>query len=304
MRGAWVLAACLLAAGLTGCVGTDETTMDDAEPTAAEPSSSTDEPLALAGEGCTMGGGQSVHPREGMVYGNISEIVPEPWHVDDVLEDTGPQYTYSQWPKPTAPKPQEGDTWGHYHATLVCETWTLDGETREDVVFGFVGPKVKTPSFATSSADDEYLATVVATNDEAVMADLQAHGVEAMHADASVERVGDQLEVSMRTAHNGEYLSIYRLNDLGPLEDERIRLWSQHETTEGDYRPIAIDLVRDGGTHSGDQGEGYFHHQRTAHHWPLPGAYGHTAAVHYEGFDVAFEWGPAPNVTLEEEYVH
>lgn len=300
-----MLAGLLLAtAAVAGCLGATKDTADPVEAASTDSVDGEGPPLALTGEGCVMGGGQSVHPQEALLYGNLSDIVPDPWRVADVLEDTGPQFTYSQWPKPTAPVPEEGDTWGHYHATMVCESWTLGGETREDVVFGFVGPKVKTPGFAETSADDEYLVTVVATNDEAVLEDLQTRGVDAMHANASVERVGDQLEVSMRTAHNGEYLSIYRLNELGPIEDKRIRLWYQHERTNGTYQPIAIDVTREGGTHYGDQGEGYFHHQRTAHHWPLPGAYGHTAAVHYDGFDVSLAWGPSPNVTVEEAYEH
>lgn len=304
MRGATLVATLLLAAGLAGCLGADEVPDDRAEPSATPEAEPEDPALEVAGEACSMAGAQSVHPREGLGYGNLSQLVPEPWTVDDVLEDTGPQYTYSQWPKPTAPVPEEGDTWGHYHGTVICETWTVNGTSHEDVVFGFVGAKVKTPSFVDEGADDAYLATVVATNDEEITRQLQAGGVDAMHANATVREEGDQRVVSMVTDHNGEYLSVYRLDELGPVEDEHVRLWFQHENTDGTYSPLAVDLTREGGTHYGDQGEGYFHHQATAHHWPLPGAYGKTAAAHYEGFDLAFEWGPRPDATLETAYVH
>jgi hypothetical protein len=289
-------------AALAGCLA-DTTSGDELD--AAEADAEDEAPeLALEGEDCMLGGAQSVHPRE-IPGWNVSATVPDPWRVADVIEDAGEQYTYSEVPDPTQPKPQQGETWGHWHASMVCETWRLDGEVREDLAFGFVGPKVQTPGFAPSDSDDAFLATVVGTGDEALYEALQRGGVDVMDVQIATERTSpDEVAIGMNTAHNGEYLSVYRLDDMGPIEDEHLRLWYQHENVDGTYSPIAIDITREGGTHRGEAGDGYFHHSDTAQHWPLPGAYGNSAAAHYEGFDVSFAWGPTPDVTLEENYVH
>lgn len=263
-------------------------------------------PLDLKGEACTQGGGHSVHPQEVAGAWDLSATVPEPWRVADVLGDTGDQLVYSEVPDPTTPIPEEGNTWGHYHATLMCKAWTLDGEPlSEDVLFGFVGPKVQTPAFAEPTGDNEYLSTVIATNHEAIYERLQEGGVDAMWATGGIQHdPPGPVRVDMRTDHNGEYLSIYELNELGSFNQDTIRLWSQSENDNGTFTPIAVDMHVQGGTHYGAQQQAYFHHMATAHHWPLPGAGGNTAAVHYEGFNVQFAWGPTPNVALDAHYDH
>ncbi len=302
-----ILLAVALSLLAAGCIGIDdEPQPEPLSQQAAEPNGieTTQPALGLEGTGCTQGGGHSVHPREVAGAWNLSAQVPDPWRVADVIEDTGDQVLYSEVPDPTTPTPQEGNTWGHYHAALTCDAWTLDGDPLEDAILGFVGPKVQTPTFAPSPAGDAYLATVIATNHDDVYERLQQGGIDAMHAQASLETQEDTVRVQMVTDHNGEYLSVYQLDQIGPYTEDRIRLWFQQENTNGTYTPVALDMHVDGGTHYGSLEQGYFHHSGTAHHWPLPGAYGHTPAVHYDGFDVTLTWGPAPEVAHEDRYDH
>ena len=305
MRGAWLLALTLLA----GCVGTPAA---DVEPEAPPPAPDEALPaLGLQGASCTEGGGHSVHP--------VSlNPLPEPWMPADILADVGPQLTYSEIPDPMHPVPEEGHTMGNWHATMWCEGWTLDGGPASDILFGYVGMKVEPPAFdAGPPATHHYLVTVIATNDDTILARLQAAGFGAMKASASREDLPDgSLRIQMHTDGNGDYDSIFRPKAVGAMEASRIRIWFQSTPdghahghvegarAEGEFRPLAIDLVSTGGEHLVAEGQGYFSHSGTEHHAPLPGAYGHTAAVMYDGFDRAFEWGPRPDITLSEAYVH
>lgn len=304
-RLAWLTCVLLLLSGLAGCLSDDDGTDRPVTPASTTTSDDVPAPSDLSAEGCTMAGGHSVHPRDVAGAWQLSDQVPDPWQVADVLEDVGPQLVYSQVPDPTHPVPEEGETWGHYHATITCDAWTLDGETLEDVILGFVGPKVQAPSFAPSTADNTYLATVLATNNQAIYGTFQAAGFDMMWAEGSVNQLADEgVEVFMSTDHNGEYLSIFDKKELGENHVPHLRLWSQPENVNGTFTPIGLDLHTDGGTHYGAEGQGYFHHARTGHHYPLPGAYGYTAAFMLEGFDVSFEVGPQPDVVLEEAYDH
>ncbi len=311
MRATAGLALLLLTApALAGCLATDEPgdeeaiqPVDAASGPATDPSSIPPS-LSLTGTTCTQGGGHSVHPREVAGLFELADVVPEPWQVADVLEDTGPQVTYSEIPDPMHPVPEEGETWGHYHATLTCEQWTLDGEERSELMLGFVGPKVETPSFATTRADDEYLVTVLATNEEELLERLQAVGIPAMGMSAELVVEQDLVDIRMATDGNGAYRSTYPVQPLGDRPADLTRLWAQGHAGNDTRPPIALDLTTTPGEHLVARGQGYFEHTGTHHHDPLPGARGHTAAVHYTGFDVTIDWGPRPSVSLDEVYDH
>lgn len=280
-------------------------------------------PLGLAGASCMEGGGHSVHPKSFWSSG-AADVVPAPWVPADVLEDVGPQLTFSELPDPARPVPSEGNTMGNYHATMWCDAWTLDGDPADDdVFFGFVGMRVEPPPFDDPSvpATHHYVVTVVATNDDVVLERLRAAGIHAFGATATkAETPGGALRIQMRTEGNGDYDSLFVPEAYGEMHAKRVRLWWQSEPEgeaghaghgagegshgEGAFRPVALDLVASGGTHSVASAQGYFSHSGTAHHAPLPGAYGHTAAVLFKGFDRVVEWGPRPDVTLAKAYVH
>lgn len=274
-------------------------------------------PLGLAGTSCWEGGGHSVHP---IVYNPL----PEPWMPADVIGDVGAQLVYSEMPDPANPIPQEGTTMGNWHATVLCEGWTLDGVEKPDLLLGYVGMKVEPPPFddASEPASHHYLVTVIATNDDDLLARLQEAGYAAIRATAEKMVAPDgTVRVQMFTDGNGEYDSLFRPKEMGAMEATRIRIWYQstpdghgvhgHEPSgerpdraAGEFRPIALDLVSTGGTHIAAEGQGYFSHSGTAHHAPLPGAYGQAAAFGHVGFDRVVEWGPRPDVVLAEAYLH
>ena len=295
-----------LLALLAGCA-TPAATEDVPAPGA--PSAEGLAPLGLAGTACMEGGGHSVHP--------AFEYLPDPWEPADILDDVGPQLVYSEMPDPSYPTPTKGHTMGNYHATMWCEGWTLDGSPRDPLFLGFVGMKVEPPAFdAGPPATHHYLVTVIATDDEDVVARLQAAGIDAMRATASRDALAQgTLRIQMMTEGNGDYDSVFRPKPMGGMTATRVRLWWQegyqghagggpHEEHGDGYRPLALDLVATGGEHYAADGQGYFSHTGNDHHAPLPGAYGHTAALMYDGFDRTVEWGPRPDIRLPTAYVH
>ncbi len=299
----------VLALVASGCLGTVPAA-DDVAP-AANSAPSAMNALGLAGSGCTEGGGHSVHP---MIFNPL----PSPWMPADILDDVGPQLTYSEVPDPMKPIPEKGSTMGNYHATMTCDTWTFRGEEKPDLVFGFVGMKIETPPFGTDGPTHQYLVTVIATSDSDVNAALHDAGFHPMLASAtSITMPGDWNRIQMSTDHNGDYDSLFKPKAFGEMKATHVRLWFQipngaadctgHECAgDGTFTPIALDLLaQPGGRHFVAEGQGYFSHSGTNHHDPMPGAYGHTAAVQYREFERTFEWGPHPTeVRLTDAYEH
>lgn len=316
MRARLILAVLAIAAGAAGCVTPAGAPADEGSPVVAAATGAPDAPLGLAGTSCWEGGGHSVHP---IAYNPL----PGPWMPADVIDDVGEQFLYSEVPDPMNPVPTKGGTMGNWHATMMCEGWSLDGAEAASTFFGYVGMKVEPPVFDNASipATHHYLVTVLATSDDALLARLQAAGFGATRSTAARETVADGMtRVQMWTEGNGDYDSLFRPKEVGEMTATRIRLWFQsipeghgghHEPdaeradrATGEFRPIALDLVSTGGTHLTAEGQGYFSHSGTAHHAPLPGAYGHIAAFGHSGFDRTFEWGPRPDVVLREAYLH
>ncbi len=294
-----ILVACVLGfAAITGCVSAPVVPADVAGDAPVAPTVIAPVALGLAGTGCREGGGHSVHPAR-------LNPLPAPWSPADVLEDVGPQVVYSEVPDPEHPVPQEGSTIGNYHATVACDAWTFRGADKPGLVLGFVGMKVEQPLWSDPGPTHHYLVTVVATNDPDVQEALTQAGFHAMTATATVEDLlGDWLRVRMSTDHNGDYDSLFRPKLLGGMHATWTRLWFQNPTPEGTFAPIALDLTAAGGDHFVADSQGYFSHSGTHHHAPLPGAYGHTAAVWYTGFDRTVDFGPRPDVRVSAAYDH
>lgn len=303
MRGPLLLLAALLVSA--GCLGADAPP-ENGTPTASEPAPPSLPPFALTGQGCIEGGGHSVHPRTvaGGVF-DFASAVPAPWQVADVLEDVGPQLVYSEVPDPMNPVPSEGNTWGNYHATVVCEGWTWNGETRDDLLFGFVGARVEEPPWGDGVPSRNYLVTVVATNDPDVLDALHAAGIHATDATATLALDGAIFDAVLDTAHHGRYESTFVMKELGAMPEAPIRLWFQHENEDGTFTPVALDMVHTpGGAHHGAEGQGYFGHWETDMHGPQGGLGGHTAALAYTDFDRTITLGPRPTIALDEAYEH
>ncbi len=289
-----------------GCVADDPTSAGDVDaladgsgaPSGGSGAGSDLPVLNVSATGCREGGGHSVHPK-------FLNPLPTPWTPADIIGDVGEQFTYSEIPDPMNPVPAEGNTMGNYHATMMCEGWVVNGEARTGIHVGFVGMKVEKPTFSDDAPTHHYLVTVVATDDADIHAALMAGGIHATASTASWETMADDaFRIRMATDHNGEYDSIFRKKALGDMGASHVRLWFQHANDDGGFTPVALDLMSEGGTHWGAEGQGYFSHMGTHHHDPLPGAAGKTAALLYEDFDRTITWGPRPVVTMREAYEH
>lgn len=285
---------------LAGCI-------DPAGPDPHPPAQSQEDtdpvPFELVGTDCVEGGGQSVHPRS--IAGEVPfHVPPAPWERADVLEDTGPQLVYSEIVDPLHPIPTEGETWGNLHATLWCEAWTFNGAPKPDLVFGYVGAKVEDPPFSDGVPARSWLVTVVATNDQDVLAALHAAGIHATDASATMARDDLRLHTVLDTHHHGTYESLFLLKELGAMPKAPFRLWWQHENADGTFTPVALDLAHRDGAHHGAEGQGYFSHTGTHMHGPQGGAWGKTAGVAWTGHDRVITLGPRPDVTLEAAYEH
>lgn len=252
------------------------------------------------GTDCLEGGGHSVHPK-------FPDYLPDPWEPADVLEDTGkPPLTSEFWGHPDGAIPQEGNTMGNWHVTMMCASSALDGRDLPGHVFGYVGMRIEPPPFDTGApADRHYLITVVASNDAAFRELLHHRGFHATDATGHIgEREGGMMHNILDTADHGVYESYWRPEAAGDMPAS-YRLWFQKENDDGTFSPVALDVRNDGGARQRAQGfYGTFTHLETQDHAPLPGAGGECPAVAYTGFARTIVPGPAPNVTLEEAYIH
>jgi hypothetical protein len=249
---------------------------------------------------CVEGGGHSVHPE-------LEDYLPDPWDPADVMDDTGkPPLTTEFWAHPAQAIPEEGNTMGNWHVTMMCSSSTLDGRTITDHVFGYVGMRIEAPPFDTGAAvDRHYLVTVVASNDAGLRELLHHRGFHATDATGHVGEMGDGLFHNiLDTADHGVYESYFRPEPAGDMPAS-FRLWFQKDNGDGTFSPIALDIANQGGSRLRAQGfYGTFTHLETEDHAPLPGAGGESPAVAYTGFGRVITPGPMPDVRLDEAYIH
>lgn len=287
LRASVLLTLCALI--LAGCAAP---AADTIAPDAALAEEARGPSLGLSASGCLEGGGHSVHRK-------MDGYLPAPWEPADVLDDVGPQIVHSELGGIVT-----GPTMGNYHATVTCDSWTLDGEARP-MVFGFVGMKVEAPPFDDGAATKHYLVTVIGTSDPDLQERLHAAGFHAtLTSGEATWTTSSTLYTVLDTADHGIYESLFATKEYGAMDEGPVRLWWQKENADGTFSPIALDLRNTGGTHLVAEGQGWFHHLRTEDHAPLPGAGGWTAGLAYEGFDRTFELGPRPDVKLQEAYIH
>lgn len=256
--------------------------------------------FVFEGTDCVEGGGHSVHP-------DLPDYLPDPWEPADVMDDTGrPPLTTEFWGHPDQAIPEDGNTMGNWHVTMMCAASRLDGRDLPGHVFGYVGMRVEPPPFDTGPAmERHYLVTVVASNDAGLRDLLHHRGFHATDATGHVgEAEGGLMHNILDTADHGVYESYWSPEPAGVMPSS-YRLWFQKENKDGTFSPVALDVRNEGGARQRAQGfYGTFTHLETQDHAPLPGAGGECPAVAYTGFARTIVPGPAPNVTLEEAYIH
>jgi hypothetical protein len=258
--------------------------------------------------GCTEGGGHSVHPK-------LPNYLPDPWEMGDVMDDTGkPPLTTEFWSHPDQALPEDGNTMGNWHVTMQCVSASLDGRGLADHVFGYVGMRVEPPVFDTGEpVDRHYLITVIATNDKDFREMLHHRGFHATDATGHVGMDGGPagelgtglyFHNILQTADHGTYEAYFRPEAAGEMPSS-FRLWFQKDNGDGTFSPIALDVHNEGGSRLRAAGfYGTFTHLETEDHAPLPGAGGESPAVAYTGFDRVITPGPTPDIRLAEAYVH
>jgi len=261
-------------------------------------------PLALAGTGCVWGGGHSVHTHE------LDDVVPPPWKPADVMEDVGPQLSYSDPGEQIYGIPSSG--WGNWHTNFVCRAWTLDGAATQ-LTFGMVLTRVDPPRFDPEPVHRNYIVNVIASDNASLNGRLMMDGWMSMPATGQLSWDGGSFHHVLATKMHGTYESLFRTRDVGaPLQDDIIRLWFQRPDATGKtFSPVSIDLRLSGAArpaHFIADPDGYFSHTNTEDHAIVAGepsgVAGQIAGFVLTGFDAEFAWGPAPNVTLEKAYTH
>lgn len=249
---------------------------------------------------CIEGGGHSVHPE-------LTDYLPDPWDPADVMDDTGkPPLTTEFWSHPDKAIPEEGNTMGNWHVTMMCGSDSLDGRAIDDHVFGYVGMRIEAPPFDTGApVDRHYLITVVASNDAGLRELLHHRGFHATDATGHVGMVeGGFFHNILATADHGTYEAYFRPEPAGEMPGS-YRLWFQKDNGDGTFSPIALDITNEGGSRLRAQGfYGTFTHLETEDHAPLPGAGGESPAVAYTGFSRVITPGPMPDIKLDEAYIH
>lgn len=294
-----LLGIALALTALAGCIA-QPSPGPAAAPVAADLQQASGLPeFRLEGQGCTMGGGHSVHSKSVMRF-----VIPEPWEAADILADVGPQMVYPE--EPYDGIPAEGNTWGNWHVTTTCESWVYNGQPLEDFVFGFVTSRIEAPPFDDGVPVRHYIMTVLATGDSAMQEAFHAAGFHATTTTGINEwPAPDLYHHVLDTGDHGIYESIYRVAEAGEPDQGITRLWWQSENEDGTFSPIALDLDIKGGRHFWAEPNGYFSHLRTEDHSPLPGAAGNIAGLNWQDIDFTATLGPRrTDVKLEEAYIH
>lgn len=276
---------------LAGCVSSVQDPVgvlsDGAAPLDLEPG------LEIQARDCVEGGAHSTYNMDW-----LEGYLPEPWVLADVTEDVGPQVVTSYG------YPAMGPLAGIYHASVVCKSWTRDGEEHENLVFGYVAIRVEAPPFDDSGIDRHYLLDVFSVGDEGIHHSLHDAGFHAtVTASAAFEAVGPLIHTVLDDEGHGVYETYFKPKEMGPVP-EASRLWMLHKADDGTYHPMAIDLENSGGKHIAGDGQAVFSHLRTGDHAPLPGAAGNVAALGYTGFDRVIRLGPVPEIALAEGFEH
>lgn len=315
--------ALLAALALAGCV-----TPPVEDPAgAAAPASALPPATGIEAKGCVQAGGHSTYDKA--EFDSIG-ILPEPWVSADVTEDLGGTPTLSSsgfvWPH------LGGPIVGNYHVSVVCESYSIDGEDLGPFSFGFVTIRVEPPPFDTGGADRHYLITMLSSPQQDAVDLLLGAGVHATLATrVAVEPAGPLTHTVFDDPGHGLYESYLRFEETGEVPARVTRLWllvGDGDHGEGDgaqpgrpaeghdggrYRPVAIDLVDTAATHWTTPQPGTFSHTRTADHaqaeLPLLGpqpdrADGHIPGVGFGGFDRTILPGPQPDVVLDAMYAH
>lgn len=274
---------------------------------------------AIEAKGCVQAGGHSSWDSTGEDENAGERMLPAPWIMADVSGDLDhPKLVSTLVPFPSI---GSGRMAGNYHASIVCESYVLDGKAADGPLrLGFVGIKVEPPPFDVPTADGssivaEYLSVLWSVNDEALLDRYVDAGIHATKgATILADPEGPFLHTLLDDADHGVYESYIRYREVGEKPAGVVRVWllPMHPAEDGKYHPIPIDMLDTPARHLTSDGFGTFSHMRTDDHnndtglatLPLPGVAGAIQGLAYEGFDRTITIGRDPKVGLDAAYQH
>lgn len=300
-----VLVALLLAGCISGAV-------DDPLPSALPAGEPIDPAFGLSMTGCREAGGVSLY---NMNDGDPGPV--KPFRLADVQDDVGDPRIGSYG----APIPPGGATWGIWHISVVCDSYSYKGEERGALEWGWVGVKIHPPEWDDSGIERQFFIADLSFPDDDVLTALRDEHVHASATWASkVEWLAPGfLHTLLDDEEHGVFETHAKMKPYRAYEPEPIRFWmlvaaeGDHGHAmadgagggEGGYRAISFDLATTGGEeHMVADVTGVLSHTRTDAHGAVPGAAGNLAAVLYTGFDRTIAIGPSPERTFSETWTH
>lgn len=261
-------------------------------------------------KGCREGGGVSLYNMDDGDPGPV-----EPFRLANVQDDVGNPMVASYG----EPIPPGGATWGIWHISLVCDSYSYQGEERGELAWGWVGVKIHPPAWDTSGIERQFFVADLSFPDPDILGELQDHAVHASETwNAKVEWLApDVLHTVLDDEVHGVFETHSKMKEYRAFEPEPVRFWmlvsadGSHEhgdlstaIAEG-YRAISFDLATSGGdSHMVADITGVLSHTRTDAHGAVPGAAGNLAAVLYTGFDRTLSMGESPEMVFTKTWTH
>ena len=314
----FAIAASLLLAGCLSAAVDDPAEAIDAAAAAVDPA------FGVGLKGCREGGGVSLY---NMQDGDPGPV--EPFRMADAQDEVGHPLVGSYG----MPIPPGGATWGIWHVSVVCDSYSYRGEERGALEWGWVGVKIHPPAWDDSGIERQFFVADLSFMDEDILGELRSASVHASATwAAKVEWVApDVLHTVLDDEEHGVFETHAKMKPYRAYEPGPTRFWmlvaegghehggegpadpsSSSQAADRDgagekttYRAVSFDLATSGGEeHLVADVTGLLSHTRTEAHGPVPGAAGNLAAVLYTGFDRTIALGPSPDLVLNETWTH
>ncbi len=224
-----------------------------------------------------------------------------PFELANIREDIGDARFYGV--AGGVPPLHDGSASGNWHMAVRCDGQDL----------GFVGVRILPPPWDDGTITRQYLATSLSLPPGPLRDGLEHHVPVTDLLDMELTLTPAAIHTMHRDPVHGRYQTDSVVLPAGARGSESIRIWmlipetgEHHHSTEGRFRPAAIDFI-DSGDKTGvlsPETVAVFSHTETDMHGALPGGAGNVVAAGWDAFDRSIRLGPAPDVWVDETYVH
>lgn len=313
--------------GLAGCIedGTGAILDDGSTEMVAKDMS------IFSGTNCVEAGGVSTYLRdEGDTVGPFETENTAP-HIGDPVIGTWvggtPGYTMAS-----------GNSQGIWHMAVKCPDYTIGGELRQGMDYGWVAYMIKQPTFDTTPGIAKHFLVADLSISDVDVVDLlrtATGGAEISRSfGATIAKEGPITRAYLDDENHGVFGSdiVLESSPFGTKESEVIRFWmlvpvaadghghdeemagpipgipgesSSSEDTMM-YRPVAFDMVDTSANPAGRfDGPAGFTHTDNENHGNSVGAGGNVHGVFWDGFDREFRWVDVPaGVYFDNTWTH